>query len=374
MREVARRFGVSLSHVQRWVSRAEGHRLDRVDWSDDPDGQRRAHNRTPTAMEDLILAVRRELKETSDLGEFGAVAIHQELRDRRARDVPCVRTIGRILERRGVLDRRRRQRWPAPPRGWYLPDVAAAAAELDSFDFVEGLVIRDGPQVEVLNGTSLHGGLIGSWPMAPARAKTVVQALIEHWRAWGLPHYAQFDNDTRFHGPHHHQDTVGRVIRLCLSLGVVPTFAPPQETGFQAAVENLNGRWQAKVWSRFQHESLAALCERSARYVVASRRRAVARLAAAPPRPPFPECWKLDLQRTPAGRIVYLRRTDDHGRVTFLGRTFPVDAHWPHRLVRCIVDLDGHMIHFHALRRRAPHEQPLLHTLPYTFPRRPFHD
>jgi hypothetical protein len=30
-----------------------------------------------------------------------------------------------------------RQRRPAPPQGWYLPDLADGKAELDSFDFVE---------------------------------------------------------------------------------------------------------------------------------------------------------------------------------------------------------------------------------------------
>ena len=36
LREVARRFGVALATVQLWVARAEGRRLDRVDWADRP--------------------------------------------------------------------------------------------------------------------------------------------------------------------------------------------------------------------------------------------------------------------------------------------------------------------------------------------------
>ncbi len=43
-------------------------------------------------------------------------------------------------------------------------------------------------------------------------------------------------------------------IRLCLSLGVTAVFAPPRETGFQAAVESFNARWQAKVWQRFHFD------------------------------------------------------------------------------------------------------------------------
>ena len=96
--------------------------------------------------------------------------------------------------------------------------MAARRSELDSFDVVEGLVIEGGIGVEVLNAVSLHGGLIASWPASTIFAHTVVQALIEHWRGFGLPAYAQFDNDTRFQGAHQFSDTIGRVIRLCLSL------------------------------------------------------------------------------------------------------------------------------------------------------------
>jgi len=103
---------------------------------------------------------------------------------------------------------------------------------LDSFDIVEGLVIKDGPQVEVLNGVSLHGGLVVSWPVGvPVTAALTVTSLTEHWREAGLPGYAQFDNDMIFHGTHRYPDALGRVIRLCLSLSVVPVFVPPRETG-----------------------------------------------------------------------------------------------------------------------------------------------
>jgi hypothetical protein len=212
--------------VQRWVKRAAGHRLDRVDWRGHSSRPHRTR-RTDAVVEDLVLKVRQELKEHSDLGEFGAVAIHRELTVQGRASLPSVRTLGRILARRGVLDARRRPRRQPPPPSWYLPLVAARDAELDSFDVVEGLVIEGGPQVEVLTGISLHGGLVAAWPMTAVTAQTTLDALIEHWRVWGLPEFAQFDNDTRFRGPHQHPDAVGRVIRLCLALAVVPVFAPP---------------------------------------------------------------------------------------------------------------------------------------------------
>lgn len=371
MRAVARIHRVSLSTVQRWVRRAGAARLERVDW-DDHSHATTVPQRTAGALEDRIVTLRQELRTTSDLGDYGAAAIHHALRDSGEPASPAIRTIHRILERRGVLDAQRRIRRPAPPPGWYLPDVAAGRAELDSFDFVEGLVIQGGVHVEVLNGISLHGGLLGSWPGTIFTAAATMATLLMHWRSVGLPAYAQFDNDTRFQGPHQHRDVVSRVMRLCLSLGVTPVFAPPREHGFQNAIENINGRWQQKVWSRFHHESLAALHECSDRFVAATRLRRASRLAAAPGRPAIPSAWRLDLQVHPHGRVIFLRRTDERGAVTVLGHPYLLDSLWPHRLVRCDVDFDAGRTRFYRLRRRQPDDQPLLREAPYALPRRRF--
>src|SRR3954447_13608386 len=174
LREVARRFGVALATVRLWVARAEGSRLDRVDYAAKPPGRPRPVNRSSQELEDLVLALRVELKDRSDLGEFGARAIHDALKAKGISPLPATRTIGRILERRGALDGRRRLRRPAPPPGWYLPDLAARRVELDSSDVVEGLVIKGGIPVEVLNTISLHGGLVASWPMGVVTARAVV--------------------------------------------------------------------------------------------------------------------------------------------------------------------------------------------------------
>jgi hypothetical protein len=373
LRAVARRFRVGLATVAHWVAWAQGQRLDRVDWCDRSRAPRRTRRAT-TALEDSVLRVRKELAQ-SDLGATGAGAIRQALVAQGVADVPSVRTINRILRRRGALDARSRTRRPPPPRGWYLPDVAAGQVELDSFDIVEGLVIKDGPEVEVLNGVSLHGGLVVSWPtVAPVTAALTVTSLTEHWRAVGLPGYAQFDNDMIFQGTHRYPDALGRIIRLCLSLDVVPVFVPPRETGFQAMIESYNGWWQARVWSRFQHPDLAGLQERSRRYVRALRDHRAARVEAAPERRPFPAAWKLELKKRPRGRLIYLRRSSGLSEVSLLGRTWPLGQVWPNRLVRCEVDLDQDKLRFFTLRRKGPASQPQILEVAYRLPARGFQD
>jgi hypothetical protein len=362
------------STLAKWRDRTIAGRLDRADLTDRRSAPQRPPNRTAEAVEARVLDLRRSLRAESVLGEYGARAIQDAMLLAHDAEVPAIRTIGRILERHGALDGRYRVRRPSPPPGWYLPDVARGQAELDCLDVVEDLVIRGGQHVDVLTAVSLHGSLCETWPMERVSAVSVVAALIEHWRAVGLPAYAQFDNDRRFQGPLRFEFSVGRVTRLCLSLGVVPVFAPPREHGPQSQMESFNGLWQRKVWRRFEHRDLDELRARSRAWVLAYRARHAKRIADAPVRRQFPQGFELDLQAHPQGRVIFLRRTDDQGRAELLKRTYAIDRHWVNRLIRCEVDYVANRIDFYGLRRRDPHSQPKLAEATYHLPRKPFHE
>jgi hypothetical protein len=150
-------------------------------------------------------------------------------------------------------------------------------------------------------------------------------------------------------------------------------FAPPRETGFQAAIESYNGRWQRNVWRRFTHPSRGSLTERSDRYVTAARGRSAARIESAPPRRPFPKNWTLALSQPLTGTVVVIRRTDEDGHVKIVGRDTEVCRNWCHRLVRCELHLARGRMRFYRLRRRDPTHQPLLRTIPYQVPTKRFH-
>ena len=150
-RAVARRFGVGLGHLQYWLGRTHGQKLDRVDWSDQSHAPRQQGRQTSVHRQRRVLALRQELR-LGDLGFVGAQAIQDALRAESPKDkLPDLRTIGRILKAHGALDAVRRVRRLAPPAGWYLPDVAAGTAELDVFDVIEDLPLEAGPRLDVLN-------------------------------------------------------------------------------------------------------------------------------------------------------------------------------------------------------------------------------
>jgi hypothetical protein len=372
-RAVARRFGIGLGHLQYWLARTRGQPLDGVDWSDQSSAPRTHGRQTPVSVQRRVLGLRRELRQ-GDLGFVGAQAIQDALRaERPHRRLPSVRTIGRILQRHGVLDAVRRTRRSAPPPGWYLPDVAAGEVELDAFDVIEDLPLEGGPRLDVLTTRALWGAACGAWVSASMRARWLCERLEAHWRHHGCPRYAQFDNDSRFQGTHTHPDVLGQVIRFCLSVGVTPVFAPAREHGPQNLNESFNHLWQQKVWQRFHHANAAAFQTCSDRFVAAYQHRRAARDERAPARRGFPKGWKLDLHQRPRGVVIYLRRTDESGAIRVLGHRLEVDAQWVHRLVRAEVDLDAGQIRCYRLRRRAPDHQPLVRTIRYVFPNKQFH-
>jgi len=367
LREVARQFKVDVGTVSLWLKRSADQRLDRFSFADSKPG--RAWNRTVQPVEQRILQTRAWLREHSVLGEYGADAIERVLHT----ETPISRaTINRVLKRHGATDAPGRIRRPAPPKGWYLPEVAAGRAEVDCFDFIEDLKIAEGPLVNALTAKSVHGALTDAWMLSQLSAKGAVSCLQARWSRDGLPAHAQFDNDTVFQGAHQFADTVGRVSRLCLALGVIPVFVPPLEHGMQNTIEGFNALWQAKVWQRHRVSSMGELQMRSDQYIAAHRARAQQAAEAAPPRQPMPRDFELDLRAPLTGQIIFIRRTDERGQVHLLGQRFTVSPDWLHRLVRCEVDFDHHCIRCFALRRRVPTEQPLLTTLAYQRPDKPF--
>lgn len=360
--------------MQRWLKRAGNEPLGTVNWKSRSHAPKAVANKTRAALERKVCALRKSLAaQESALGFVGALAIHEALIGQcQLAAVPSVRTIGRILRRNGLLDAQQRIRRPAPPVGWYLPAAAQGLAEIDSFDVIEDLRMESLGLFQVFTARALWGPGVSAWPARVASTTFVLDALQARWRQLGLPTFAQFDNDVRFQGGHNHPDVIGRVMRLCLALGVTPVFAPPLETGFQAVIENFNGLWQQKVWARCHHDSLTALGAFSDRFLHAYGQRLARRHDHEPPRRAFPQQFNLDWQSQPKGNIIYLRRTSESGNVKVLGRSFSIDPLWPHRLVRCEVDLDASQIRCYRLRRRDPSDQPLIATLSYTLPRRRF--
>lgn len=354
-RAIAKRLAVSLGAVQHWLHRAQAG----APLPDRSCAPLRQAAQTAAHIEALICELRTSLAVHSDLGFSGPQAIAAALALRlAAKQVPSIRTIARVLARQGLLDGTKRIRRKAPPTGWHLPALCAGHAQADTFDGIEDLPIEGVGRCHALTTKSLAGPLVGAWLNPRITAAWVVACLAAHWHAHGLPTYAQFDNDTRFQGPHNRPNVIGEVIRFCLRVGVTPVFAPPRETGFQADIEGFNALWQAKVWRRAHHTSMAALPTASDKFCAAYTRHRAARAEHAAQRRRFP--GKPGLGPIKSGTIIFIRRTNESGAVRVLEQSYLVSSQWPHRLVRVELDVATRSLRFYRLRRREPLRQPLL--------------
>jgi transposase-like protein len=198
-RAVARRFGVTLRTVQRWLQRAGQAALAGVDWQARSHAPSAVTNKTQATLEREVCALRQRLATGSALGLVGAQAIHEALLGQPPPlAVPSVRTLGRILRRNGLLDGQPRVRRAAPPPGWYLPAVAQPRAELDAFDVIEDLRLEGAGLLQVFTTRALWGPVVRAWPAGVASTSLVLEALQAHGRRHGRPAGAQFDNDVRF--------------------------------------------------------------------------------------------------------------------------------------------------------------------------------
>lgn len=356
-RDVARRFRVGVATVALWVQRARGRPLVRVDWRDRPDRPHRLSGRTSPGLVRAILRLRRHLARHDALGEHGPSAIRRHLLAS-GQLAPCARTIARWLARCGQSGRERWRR-PAPPKGWYLPDLAAGRAEADSADVVEGLRLRRGGRVEVLNVLGLWGEQPDSLVAEAITTTAVIAQLSARWRRDGRPAYVQFDNDTIFSGAHARRAYFGRLVHWCLCLGVTPVFAPPAELGFQAAIEAYNRRWQERVWRRWRHRSRPDLQGRSAAFVVGYRQ---VKAAQGLEHQSLRSAWDEPGLEPRSQRIVLLRRLDEHGALQLCAQRLRIAPRWAHRLVRCEIDVHHQRVCCYGLIRREPQRQPLLAT------------
>jgi hypothetical protein len=98
--------------------------------------------------------------------------------------------------------------------------LAQGLVDVDCFDVIEDLRLESFGLIQIFTAKALWAPIAEAWPAQVASTTFILEALQAHWRQYGLPQFAQFDNDVRFQGGHNHPDVIGRVMRLCLALEV----------------------------------------------------------------------------------------------------------------------------------------------------------
>lgn len=257
-------IAASLRRTGKWVRKWVERSLDgKEDWyqatSSSP--QRRP-TRCSSELEELIVAVRERLE--GDGVFHGAVAVAGELEEMGLTDIPCTRTIARIVKRCGLI---RRRVGPYVPTGKRYPGPdATQLSAVHQTDFVGPRYGRSPLRFYSLNSVELSTGRCAIEPVLRRDAQSTVNGLWATWCRMGIPHIQQLDNDPAFHGSSAHPRGMGAVIRLCLLHGVEPWFIPPAEPWRNGVIEKFNDTYTKGFLRRIDLADVDSLFLESRRF------------------------------------------------------------------------------------------------------------
>ncbi len=250
---VAASLGRSRQWVYKWLAR---HLTGGPDWT--AERSRRPRTR-PLALsarvEEAVRLVRLELY--NEGLPCGAQNIRWRLEELGLTPLPALRTINRILARRGLTHRRTGR---YVPKGKVYPALPAATANaVHQLDYLGPCYLRGPVRFWSLNTVDVATARCATEPVPSRAGQATVDAVWATWCRLGYPAAVQADNEWAFSGSPAHPRALGPLIRLCLAQGIEPWFIPPGEPWRNGVVEKFNDHYKAKFLARVDVPDFAAL-------------------------------------------------------------------------------------------------------------------
>lgn len=250
-------LGKSRFWLYKWVNRFD---QGTPSWFEDrPRRPLAISNRTPSEIEEIVKMIRLNLY-NQDLF-CGAQAILWEMEDLGVDPLPSLRTINRILARKGLTHKRTGR---YEPKGTIYPVLPSLLPnQTHQGDFVGPCYLKGPIRFYSLNIVDAATARCGLQPALSKAAQGVLDGFWAAWKRIGIPDRVQIDNAMSFFGSRRHHRGMGPLIRLCLHNGVEPWFIPMAEPWRNGLVESFNDRYQQKFLGKVIMGSVEDLVSRS---------------------------------------------------------------------------------------------------------------
>jgi putative transposase len=251
---ISRVLGKPRAWVVRWIGRYD---------PDDPDSslQNRSsapkvpHRVWPVEVIQQALNSRRLRMAAAQPGyEYALVsaqAISYELRQLGVTPTPPARTIHYWLKQAGLV---KADGSPTPPDQASKPYPTPKRDEvndLHQLDLKGPLYLTGSAQkhyvLALRDFRSKHVALMAT---QNKQAQTITDFLVAAWQQLGLPNVLQMDNALELRGSNRYPRSFGKVVHVCLDLGIEPLFVPPREPWRNGFIENFNGQMDRLLLSR----------------------------------------------------------------------------------------------------------------------------
>lgn len=250
-------LGKTKPWLYKWIAR---HTPDDPTWLvDRPRRPLSSPTRTPAEIERIVELARLTLY---NKGEFcGKQAIQWELEDMNVQPIPSLSTIGRILRRRELTNRRTGR---YTPKGKKYPKLPALLPnQTHQIDMVGPCYLTGPIKFYSLHSIDTAINRCGIEPLQSREAQSIIDAVYAIWLRMGLPENLQVDNEAAFFGSPTHPRGMGPLIRLCLRYGVKLWFIPPSEPWWNGIVEKFNDHYEQKFLDRVPMASMPQLRQES---------------------------------------------------------------------------------------------------------------
>jgi len=338
--EVARQLHRSRSWVYKWAQYRNQH-----PWTRFRSASRASlhhPNRLSAKSERRIVRLRQLLMRHRQphlrFASVGARTIQKEWGRRYPEPAPSLRTIQRVLQRHHLTTQA-----PKPCRHAYRPHPSATYPDAVHATDIITRWITGGEVVQTFNTVDVYSNDVYSTSYANKTAASACEHLLQTWQQLGVPDVAQFDNESAFSGGNHPWG-LGKVVRLCLYMGIDVLFIPLREAAYNSPVETFNHLWAQRFWG-LHHFTRRRDVSRVQRTLLAWYRHQYI----APRQPDTPERMRKGARvrtlatreakglprRLPicAGRVHAVRRVTPEGWVRFLNQSLRVGKRYRGRYV-----------------------------------------
>jgi transposase InsO family protein len=242
--EIARRLQRPRLWVQRWIGRYDPNAPEES-LRNRPCAPKHTRGCYSDRIKKYVLHSRRE-REARERSKYqhaliGAVAIHYELRALGVQPLPPARTIHAWLKQAGLV-KERKGKTRKPPNPTYPVLVCKAVNDVHQLDLKGPFYLKGSARKYYLASLrDAYGKKVAVRVLADKKMETIIDFVVEAWQKLGRPKKLQMDNGLEFRGSNRYPRSLGKLLRVCLDLGVEPIFIPTHEPWRNGVIENLNG-------------------------------------------------------------------------------------------------------------------------------------
>lgn len=227
----------SRTWVYNWLERYESDR-DGLWYKEKSRRPKSIPNKLSAQDEDTICNVRREL-EITPFAQIGAINIQYTLHSQGI-SPPPLWTINRVIQRNDLVKKSKQYQ----AKGHPYPKLFINTQQMDLVGPRYLGTKRRFYSVNLIN-TETH--IAGCYPTVSKSSIDIANAMISHWKIWGFPDALQIDNEMCFRGSNRHPRSLGIVLRLALSQGIVTVFIPNREPWRNGVIERFNQTYERHV-------------------------------------------------------------------------------------------------------------------------------